>query len=90
MLNPNPRAWDCLFQKRECYWVIVHLKDERRFGGLYAFESFASSSPAPAEIYLEETWNLDEDGRFISRVESTAGMLVSGDQIMALEFFKYN
>jgi hypothetical protein len=25
MLNPNPRAWDCLFQKRECYWVIVHL-----------------------------------------------------------------
>jgi hypothetical protein len=56
--------------KRTPYWVRVHLKDQRRIGGRYAGKSFTSHSPAPAEIYLEEVWNVDENGGFTgSRVE---------------------
>lgn len=62
MSSPNPRVWDDIFAKRTPYWVIVHLKDQRRIGGLYGGKSLASHSPAPPEIYLEKVWHVDEDG----------------------------
>lgn len=51
--SPNARVWDDIFAKRDPYWVIVYLKDNRRVGGLYGGRSFTSHSPAPPEIYLE-------------------------------------
>jgi hypothetical protein len=33
--SPNARVWDDIFARRTPYWVIVHLKDQRRIGGLY-------------------------------------------------------
>lgn len=86
--DPQPRVWDCVFRKRDCYWIIAHLKD-RRIGGAFATASFASSAPSPTELFLEEVWNLDAEGRFVSRVESTAGVFIPGDQIVAIEFFRY-
>jgi len=87
--SPNARVWDEIFAKRTPYWVIVHLKD-RRIGGLYAGKSFASHNPAAPEIYLEQVWHLDENGVFTKVVESTAGVLIMGTDIVALEFFQYN
>jgi hypothetical protein len=89
--SPYARVWDDFFANRTPYWVIIHLKDQRRIGGLYRGKSFASHSPAPPEIYLEEVWMLDENGGFTdSRVDSTAGVLIMGTEILALEFFRYN
>jgi hypothetical protein len=89
--TPNPRVWDDIFSKRVPYWVIVHLKDQRRIGGLYGARSYTSHSPAPAEIYLEQVWEVDSQGGFTgSRVQSTEGVLIMGDEIQALEFFRYN
>jgi hypothetical protein len=89
--SPNARVWDDVFAKRTPYWVIVHLKDQRRIGGLYGGKSFTSHSPAPPEIYLEEVWMVDQDLGFTGeRVSSTAGVLISGTEILALEFFRYN
>lgn len=89
--SPNPRVWDDIFSKRVPYWVIVHLKDQRRIGGLYGAKSYTSHSPAPPEIYLEQVWNVNSDGGFTgSRVESTEGILIMGTEILALEFFQYN
>jgi hypothetical protein len=89
--SPNARVWDDIFAKRTPYWVIVHLKDQRRIGGLYGGKSFASHSPAPPEIYLEQVWHVNEDGGFTgSMVDSTAGILIVGTEIQALEFFRYN
>jgi hypothetical protein len=87
--SPHPRVWDELSQRLP-YWVIVYLKDERRIGGLYAGSSYASHSPAPPEIYLEETWHVDEKGFTGARVKSTAGVLIQGSDIQAIEFFRYN
>jgi hypothetical protein len=89
--SPNARVWDDIFARRTPYWVIVHLKDQRRVGGLYGGRSLTSHSPAAPEIYLEEVWKLDENGGFTdSRVDSTAGILIMGAEILALEFFRYN
>jgi hypothetical protein len=89
--SPNARVWDDIFAKRIPYWVIVHLKDQRRVGGLYGPRSFASHSPAPPEVYLEQVWYVNEDGGFTgTMVESTAGILIMGTDIVALEFFQYN
>jgi hypothetical protein len=42
-------------------------------------------------VYLEEVWHVGENGGFTgSRVEATAGILVMGTEIQALEFFQYN
>jgi hypothetical protein len=89
--SPNARVWDDIFAKRTPYWVIVHLKDQRRIGGLYAGKSYTSHSPAPPEIYLEQVWDVNEEGGFTgSMVEATSGILIMGSEILALEFFRYN
>jgi Family of unknown function (DUF6338) len=51
--SPNARVWDDIFAKRTPYWVIVHLKDQRRIGGLYGGKSYTSHSPAPPESFLK-------------------------------------
>jgi hypothetical protein len=80
--SPNARVWDDIFAKRTPYWVIVHLKDQRRIGGLYGYKSFTSHSPAPPEIYLEEVWYLDEQGEFTGAVvEPTSDILIMGSEI---------
>lgn len=89
--SPNPQVWDDIFAKRTPYWVIVHLRDQRRIGGLYGGKSFTSHSPAPPEIYLEQVWHVDGNGGFTGAVvNSTAGILIMGTDILALEFFEYN
>ena len=89
--SPNARVWDDIFSKRTPYWVIVHLKDQRRIGGLYGAKSFTSHSPAPPEIYLEQVWHIGDNGGFTgSSVDSTEGILIMGTEILALEFFRYN
>ena len=57
------KPWDYVFSRRQAYWVIVHLRDGRKIGGRFDRKSFASSYPADEQIYIEEVWRLDEDGR---------------------------
>ncbi len=33
---------------------------------------------------------LDDDGAFVEPVDLTAGILVLGDEILGIEFFRYN
>lgn len=89
LTSPNARVWDDIFARPTSYWVIVHLKDQRRIGGRYRTRSLTSRSPAPPEIYLEEVWHVDPDGGFTgTRVQGTAGILIMGSDILALEFFR--
>lgn len=90
VVSPNARVWDEIFAQRVPYWVIVYLKNDQRIGGLYGWNSYASHSPAPPELYLEETWHVNEKGFTGARVRSTAGVLIQGADIQAIEFFRYN
>ena len=87
--HPNPNPWEHVFRKRESYWVVVELNDGTRIGGLYSENSFASNEPAKEQIYLEETWKLNNDGGFEEKKQSTKGAIVSASEMKYIEFFEY-
>lgn len=88
IVNPIPKPWDHFFQKKPLVRVVIHLTDGRLVGGVYQEPGYTSSFPADEQIYLPEVWNLDERGAFVDEVKDTQGIIVSGKDIMALEFFK--
>ena len=60
-LNPvhsMPTAWDWKFSKiRHVEWVLVTLKNGKRFAGRCDCQSFASSDPTERDIYLTSLRN---------------------------------
>jgi hypothetical protein len=86
--HPTGKPWDYVFSQRQWYWIIVTLKDGEKVAGKYGRKSFSSSSPAPEQIYLEETWVINDDGGFERPRTSTAGTIILADQITTLELFQ--
>ena len=90
VLHPAPQAWDFFFLQRRPAWVLAHLKTGEMVGGLFSDDSCASSFPTEADIYLEEVWKLDEEGRFIQRVDQTSGILIKRSECSHIELFALN
>ncbi|MCD6327818.1 hypothetical protein J7M28_09725 [bacterium] len=57
------------------------------FGGKYAESSFASKYPAKRQIYLEELWELSDDGSFARKIPDSRGALFLEDSFEVIEFF---
>jgi hypothetical protein len=87
VLGPHPTPWDDLFIRKPTLWVIVHMKDGRRIGGIYASASRASLNPKPGHLYLEELWNLDANGGFVNKVPYSKGALFRPEDYSLVEFF---
>lgn len=85
--HPTAKPWDYVFAQRKPYWVIVTLKDGKQFAGKYDAASFASSAPAPEQLYLEEAWVLNTDGGFERQRNETAGIIIMSSEIITVEFF---
>ncbi len=83
--HPTAKPWDYVFAQRKPYWVKVTLKDGAIIAGRYADKSFASSAPAPEQIYLEETWVLNDKGGFERAKNDTAGVIILSDDISHIE-----
>ena len=88
MAHPTGKPWDFVFGKRTPYWVIATLTDGRQVAGRYGLDSFASSSPAPEQIYLQEAWVLNEDGGFDRPRMDSAGIIILAKEIATLELFQ--
>lgn len=88
IVHPIQKPWDYVFGKREAFWIIIHLKDRRKIGGKFGTNSFSSSYPSEEQIYLEEVWKLDENGKFIGPIERSKGIIILGKEILSIEFFK--
>ncbi len=88
IIHPVDKPWDYVFGQKQAYWVIAHLKDGRKIGGRYDTRSFASSYPAPEQIYLEEVWYLDETGKFIYKIDRTKGIIISASEFLSIELFQ--
>ena len=88
IVHPIRKPWDYVFGKRQSFWIIVHLKDGRRVGGKFDADSFASSSPAEEQIYLEEVWALDDASNFEAPIPRSKGIIVMRTEIAAIEFFE--
>lgn len=87
--HPTAKPWDYVFSKRKVYWAKVTLQDKTVIGGLYGGNSFTSSAPAEEQIYLEETWVLNDKGGFVRRKNDTGGVLIIGKDISFIEFRNY-
>ncbi len=83
--HPTAKPWDYVFAQRKPFWVKIILKDSTIIAGRYACKSFASSAPAPEQIYLEETWMLNDNGGFERKKNDTAGVIVLSDEISHIE-----
>jgi hypothetical protein len=70
--------------------MLIHIKDGRVIGGLYGPDSFASSYPEREDIYLEEIWKIDEEGKFLGKIADTKGLLINADIIEYIELFNIN
>lgn len=90
MPHPTLKPWDFVFSKRRPYWIVVTLKNGDRVGGRYDASSFASSAPAPEQLYLEEQWVINQDGGLERSYHETAGVLILSSEIVAVELFHLN
>lgn len=89
ILRQENSAWDYVFSSRKTYWVILHLKDGKNIGGLYATQSFTSSFPHTKDIYLEELWHLNKKNKFTRKIPQSAGLWISAEEISSIEFFNF-
>lgn len=86
--HPTAKPWDYVFGKGEAYWIVVTLKNGERVGGRYDSSSFASGSPAPEQLYLEEAWEINADGGLERPRTDSAGVLILSSEISIVELFK--
>lgn len=82
------QAWDYFFQQREGCWVLVHLKSGSVIGGIFGRHSFASLTPHPRDLYLEQSYEVKEDGTFGEPLGDTLGEWIDGGDIERVQFFK--
>lgn len=82
-----PAAWDYAFSHVvKGTFVLVKLNDGTLYAGKMASKSFASSSVAERELYLEEVWNMDSSPW--SLVQPKRGVLLCGKDIRWVEIFE--
>jgi hypothetical protein len=68
--------------------VRATLKDARVIGGYFGFGSLAGYSEQTPDLFIAERWVLDEDGWFKERAADTAGVWVSHENIVSVEFYE--
>jgi hypothetical protein len=84
-----PTAWDWRLSKtpRGGMVVLVTLNDGSKVGGLFGSNSFASSDAGERDIYLEEEYNVTDEGRWERRSERV-GILIPAREIRYVEFWQ--
>jgi hypothetical protein len=54
---------------------------------LHSTSSFASNSPTSEQLYLEETWVINDEGGFERPRNESAGVIIVGADIATVELF---
>lgn len=64
------------------------MADGSTIGGYFGGESFASAHPHSGDLYLQELWNVSDDGAFVERVANSKGALFRKGDYVWLEFYR--
>ena len=85
-------AWNWTFgrlsRNGEARWLQVRKKGGGgTYLGLFGRQSLVSSDARVRDMFLEYTWDLDENGRPKETNTANAGVWISGDEISSIEFF---
>jgi hypothetical protein len=67
--------------------MLIHLNNGKMIGGLYGTDSFASSYPEKEDLYLQEIWKIDSEGKKKKKIIGSKGLLVNHESIEFIEFF---
>jgi hypothetical protein len=87
--HPIPLPWDFVFSQRKKYWIKAYLKNGSVIGGLYGEKSFSSNAPEPEQLYLQESWIINEAGGLERTKKMTAGVIILSNEISYIELIKY-
>ena len=70
-------SWDSYFGRlqRGCF-IIVHMNDGTYVGGKFDVLSYASSYPNPGHLFIEELWEVDQDGVFTGKIFVGEGVIL--------------
>ncbi len=70
-------AWDHYFTKlKRGSYVIVHMNDGSFIGGKFDRHSYASGYPDSGHLFLEELWEVGQDGNFTTVVFEGQGVIL--------------
>jgi vacuolar-type H+-ATPase subunit I/STV1 len=70
-------SWDYYFnQLRRGSYVIVHLHDGSYVGGKFDEASYASGYPDSGHLFLEELWEVGNDGNFTGKALTGQGVIL--------------
>lgn len=87
IISPIKNPWDHFFNKRHSCWIVVNLKSGEKIAGKYCQNSFASSYPHKNQLYLEELWDLNENGAFTNSRKDTKGVIIFGEEIKSIDLY---
>jgi hypothetical protein len=84
-----PAAWDWRFSKipRGGMFVMVTLTSGESVAGFFGPNSFASSDEGERDIYIEEEYDVDEEGIWKPR-SAKVGILIPVKEIRNIEFWE--
>jgi Family of unknown function (DUF6338) len=82
--HPVVSGWDYKFSQCGPCWVLVEMKNERRWAGWYGGDSFASSDHGMRDIYIQHIHQIDDEGGAWRPLESAVWL--NGSEISAIEF----
>jgi Family of unknown function (DUF6338) len=85
--HPVSKPWDYVFAQRRRYWMLVTFNDGKQVAGRFDSKSFASASPSPEQLYIEQAWEVNADGGLERKRETSAGLLILGTEVRTVELF---
>lgn len=92
--DPAPRAWDHVFLAAPAAVVRIRLREGGWVGGRFGERSYAAGyREAPEDLYLQETYLIDEDGNFTAGdapggfAALGSSLLITREEIRHIEFF---
>jgi hypothetical protein len=90
IIDRMPSAWDFIMRQRRPAYVRIHTKDGKvLIAGIYDEKSFVSLATGRTDIYLEQCWQLDEEGNFHQPYADSQGVWVSHDVMGYVEFLNW-
>jgi hypothetical protein len=84
-----PAAWDWRFSKipPDGMFVMVTLTSGERVAGLFGPRSFASSDTGERDLYIQEEYTVDDEGKWEAR-PAKVGILIPVKEIRYVEFWE--
>lgn len=84
-IDPSPTPWDYVFSRDEALMIRLRLRGGELIGGFFGPDSTASFYPERQDIYVEQVWQLADDGTFLEPLEESRGILVRRDDVEVVE-----